>query len=83
MYKFSASAANRHLGEVRSFVKYQNKRGGEAVLPTLASPSSTEFGNALKGMEIAQCYENAIYTELLKVHEVADAYSDYQVQTLP
>ncbi|XP_029441602.1 ferritin heavy chain B-like [Rhinatrema bivittatum] len=58
------------------FLKYQNKRGGRAVLQDVKKPEHDEWGNTLEAMRTALQLEKTVNQALLDLHKLAMDRSD-------
>nr|XP_033817850.1 ferritin heavy chain A [Geotrypetes seraphini] len=74
--KFFKEQSHEEREHSEKFLKYQNKRGGRAVLQDIKKPDRDEWGNTLEAMQAALQLEKTVNQALLDLHKVASEKND-------
>ncbi|XP_030050827.1 ferritin heavy chain B-like [Microcaecilia unicolor] len=69
--KFFKEQSHEERKHGEKFLKYQNKRGGRAVLQDIKKPDHNEWGNTLEAMQTALHLEKSVNQTLLDLHKLA------------
>uniref|UniRef100_A0A803JLI4 Ferritin n=1 Tax=Xenopus tropicalis TaxID=8364 RepID=A0A803JLI4_XENTR len=74
--KFFKEQSHEEREHAEKFLKYQNKRGGRAVLQDIKKPERDEWGNTLEAMQAALQLEKTVNQALLDLHKLASDKTD-------
>ncbi|XP_034341805.1 ferritin heavy polypeptide-like 17E [Arvicanthis niloticus] len=74
--RFFLSKSHNCKATVEMFVFLQNKRGGHAILPSIAKPDRSSWQGGLQAMECSFCMEMTINQSLLDLHKLAKGKGD-------
>ncbi|XP_029441541.1 ferritin heavy chain A-like isoform X1 [Rhinatrema bivittatum] len=69
--EFFKEQSHEEREHAEKFLKYQNKRGGRAVLQDIKKPERDEWGNTLEAMQAALQLEKTVNQALLDLHKLA------------
>ena len=74
--KFYHESSDEEREHAEKLMKYLNKRGGRVVLKDVKRPTSDEWANGLKSLELALDLEKKVNDSLLSVHKLASSHED-------
>ncbi|KAM6440961.1 ferritin heavy chain A-like isoform 1-T2 [Liasis olivaceus] len=69
--EFLRKQSQKAWEQAEKFLKYQNKRGGRAVLQDIKKPEQDEWGNSLDVLQKALQLEKKVNQSLLQLHKLA------------
>nr|ADR71731.1 ferritin subunit 1 [Argopecten irradians] len=76
--KYFKKASDEEREHAEKFMKYQNKRGGRAVLQDIKKADRDEWGTGLDAMQVALTLERQVNQSLLDLHGLGDKHGDSQ-----
>ncbi|XP_026172140.1 ferritin, middle subunit [Mastacembelus armatus] len=62
--------------QAEKLLEYQNMRGGQILLHTIAKPSREDWRNGLDAMSFSLEYQKSLNTSILNVHRRAGVHTD-------
>ncbi|KAJ7327239.1 hypothetical protein JRQ81_016998 [Phrynocephalus forsythii] len=69
--KFLKEKSKEKTEHAEKFLRYQNKRGGRALLQDIKKPEKEEWGNSLEALQSALDLEKKVNQALLDLHKLA------------
>ena len=77
--KYFRKASDEEMEHARTFMKFQNDRGGRIILQDIKKPAKDEWGNGQDAMQAALELEKTVNQALLDLHKIADKHRDFHV----
>ena len=77
--KYFREASGEEMEHAKTFMKFQNDRGGRIVLQDIKKPAKDAWGSGLEAMQAALELERTVNQALLDLHKIADKHSDFHV----
>lgn len=78
-HKFFTDLSEERREHAEKLLKFQNQRGGRAVLQNIQRPERDEWGSGLESMQTALAIERNINQAVLDLHTVAENHADSQM----
>ena len=69
--KFLKEKSKEKMEHAEKFLRYQNKRGGRALLQDIRKPEKEEWGSSLEALQSALDLEKKVNQALLDLHKLA------------
>jgi len=79
--KYFRKASEEELEHAKTFMKFQNDRGGTIVLQDIKKPAKDAWGTGCEAMQAALELEKTVNQALLDLHKIADKHSDFHVSS--
>ena len=79
--KYFRKASAEEMDHAKTFMKFQNDRGGRVVFQDIKKPAKDAWGNGLEAMQAALELEKTVNQALLDLHKIADHHGDFRVSS--